>query len=65
MSETEKPEPMEPTLPIKFNLSIKAFNILSDHARLFQMDLTRYIKALLYKEAGLYAERLDHRVKRR
>lgn len=57
----EKPEPMEKTILLRVRISTKAFDILSEMAQLFELDLNRYTKALLYREAGLYGERLDYR----
>ena len=52
-------------IQICFRVTEKAWTRLREISRLFEMSDTDYVKADLYKDLGVWTERLDYRKKRR
>ena len=52
-------------IQICFRVTEKAWTRLREISRLFEMSDTDYAKAVLYKDLGVWTERLDYRKKRR
>jgi len=52
-------------IQICFRITEKAWDRLQELSALFEMKDTDYVKAVLYKELGIWTERLDYRKKRR
>jgi len=52
-------------IQICFRITEKAWQRLVEVSRLFEMTDTDYAKAVLYKDLGVWTERLDYRRKKR
>jgi len=52
-------------LQICFRVTERAFERLVQVANLFEMETSDYAKAVLYKDLGVWTERIDYRRKRK
>jgi histone deacetylase complex regulatory component SIN3 len=52
-------------IQICFRITPRAWERLIEVSRLFEMSYTDYAKAILYKDLGVWTERLDYRKKKR